>query len=165
MDVIGLFHKDQMTLQLEKYDFKPGDVIKGYLKLNLRKPLQGRKLTVAFRSTRIDTVMVTSHDSKGIPSTHMQKIKTIIYNFEQPLDQENAYLSEMYPFEIKIPADILATIDQKAPVHNLNIMGHTLPIPLGNQPLSTVIEWTVDGHLDVPLKIDVRATQQIVVSP
>jgi hypothetical protein len=165
MDAMGLFHKDQMTLQLEKYDFKPGDVIKGYLKLNLRKPHQARKLTVSFRGTRIDTVMVTSHDSKGIPSTHMQKIKTIIYNFEQPLDDENTYLTEMYPFEIKIPTDLLATINLKQPVHNLTLMGHTLPIAMGNQPLSTILEWTVNGQLDIPLNIDVRAEQQIVVSP
>ncbi len=153
-----------MTLQLEKYDFKPGDVIKGYVKLNLRKPQQGRKLLVAFRGTRVDTVMVRTTDSKGIPSSHMEKIKTIIYNFELPLDEENTYLTEMYPFEIKIPADLLATIDQKPPVHNLELFGHTLPLQMSNAPLSTVILWTVNGHLDVPLKIDVRAEQQIVVS-
>ena len=104
---MGIFRKDQMTLQLEKYDFKPGDVIKGYLKLNLRKPLQGRKLLVAFRGTRVDTVMVRTTSSKGVPSSHMEKIKTIIYNFELPLDEEATYYTEMYPFEIKIPSDLL----------------------------------------------------------
>ena len=154
-----------MTLQLEKYDFKPGDVIKGYVKLNLRKPLQGRKLLVAFRGTREDSVMVHTNDSKGIPSSHMEKIKTIVYNFELPLDEENTYLTEMYPFEIKIPADLLTTIDLKVPVCNLELFGHTLPLQMAGAPLSTVIVWSINGHLDVPLKIDVRAEQQIVISP
>jgi len=163
--IMGWFHRDQMTLQLEKYSFVPGDVIKGYLKLNLRKPLHGRKLTVAFRSTRIDTVMVRTTDSKGIPSTHMEKIRTILYNFELPLDEETTYLTEMYPFEIKIPPDILATIDLKPAVHEISVFGHKIPIQPGGAPLSTVIEWTINGQLDVPLKIDVRAEQQIVLSP
>ena len=163
---MGLFHKDQMTLQLEKYDYKPGDTIKGYVKLDLRKPLRCRKITVAFIGTRTDTVMVHSVNPKGIPTTQMQKIKTVIYNFEIPLDEENTYLTEMYPFEIKIPADILQGIDHKAQVQSIHLMGITVPLPLGgSQPLSTVIEWTVHGQLDVPLKIDVKADQHVVLSP
>lgn len=160
---MSLFHKDQMTLQLEKYNYTPGEVIKGYVKLALKKPLQGRKLTVAFRCTRIDTVMVSSMNSKGMPSSHMEKVRTVVYNFEVPLDSENTYFCEMYPFEITIPPDILTGIHSQSPGQSVNVFG--FQIPLGRQPLSTVIEWTLNGQLDVPMKIDVKAEQQIVLSP
>ncbi len=154
-----------MTLQLEKYSFSPGEIVKGYVKLSLRKPLQGRKITVSLRCTRIDTVMVRTYNSKGVPSSHMEKVKTILYNFDLPLDEENTYFSEMYPFEITIPPDILSTIDIRPAVHEIKVFGHSIPISPGGAPLSTVIEWAVAGQLDVPLKIDVRAEQQVVLSP
>jgi hypothetical protein len=160
---MGLFGKDQMTIQLDKYSFAPGDIVKGYVKLNLKKPLQGRKLVVALRCIRTDTCMVRTVDSKGIPSSHMEKVKTTLYNFEVPLDETNTYFSEMYPFEITIPADILNTLNLAPQHQGFKIMGFT--IPTGNAPLSTVIEWTVYGQLDVPLKIDVKAEQQIVITP
>jgi hypothetical protein len=161
--IMGLFGKPHMTLQLEKYSFTPGEVIKGYVKLALKKPLQGRKLIVAFRCTRIDTVMVRTTDSKGMSSSHMEKVKTVVYNFELPLDEANTYFCEMYPFEIMIPPDILNSINLEPQHQGIKVMGFN--IPLGRAPLSTVIEWTVNGQLDVPLKIDVRAEQQIVLSP
>ena len=33
---MSLFEKDKISLTLEKYDFKPGDKIKGTVKLNLK---------------------------------------------------------------------------------------------------------------------------------
>lgn len=44
---MGLFGKEKITLTLEKYDYSPGDKIKGTVNLNLKKPTEARKLYVA----------------------------------------------------------------------------------------------------------------------
>ena len=108
---MGLFGKEKITLMLEKYDYKPGEKIKGTVKLNLKKPTNARKLEVSLMGRRIDKQtsmavgpMIMSGGRRGHQSsTHY----TTVYDFKMPLDVEKDYQTGEYPFEIKIPADIL----------------------------------------------------------
>ncbi len=156
---MGLFGPDKITVTLDKYQYKPGDVIKGSVGLNLRKPVRARKLTVAL----LGKVRTTHRDSKG--NVHTEDV--IVYDFTIPLDAENDYLSELYPFEIKIQSDILQMHSsseqlQKMLQEKLGAVGSFLSqmATAGQGP----VRWMVHAQLDVPLKIDVKKSQDIVIS-
>jgi hypothetical protein len=154
---MGLFGKEKITLTLEKYDYKPGDKIKGTVKLNLKKPTKARKLEVSFIGTKID-----KQTGMGIGPTvsSNQQTKTMkVYEFTLPLDGEKDYHEEEYPFEIKIPEDI----------HQID---HKLKGKIGSavSALRTIsgvysrVDWYVKAELDVPLSLDVKKSQKIVLS-
>jgi len=158
---MGLFGPDKITVTLEKYDYKPGDVIKGNVGLNLKKPVQARKITVALIGIRIQRT--TGMNARGQPTTQTQSYK--IYNFEIPLDEENEYFNEMYPFEIKIPLDILQSGQRPANQQTQGILADLAKLSEEMMNANSRVEWSVEANLDVPMKIDVRKSQKIVLSP
>jgi hypothetical protein len=95
---MGLLGPDQMALKLEKYNYEPGDTIKGVVSLILKKPTKARKLEVAL----LGKVRTTHRDADGDIHTSDK----IVYDFTLPLDGEKEYQNGEYPFEIKIPTNI-----------------------------------------------------------
>jgi hypothetical protein len=157
---LWFFKKNQIVLTLDKFSYAPGETIKGSVGLKLKRPLQARQLTVGLLGLRI--VHQRPIGNKG-PQTQVYKI----YDFSLPLDGENTYLNELYPFEIKIPADILASAQQN--FHStLTGLGKTLEdIGMLMQQLNisdSRVEWSVEARLNVPLKVDVVNAQKIVLS-
>ena len=156
---MGLFGPDKITVTLDKYQYKPGDIIKGSVGLNLRKPIRARKLVVSL----LGKVKTTHRDSKG----HMQMEDVVIYDFTIPLDGENDYLSEMYKFEIKIQSDILQMHSSSQQLQQilqakLGTFGAILgQIATGGQ---SPVRWMVHTQLDIPMKLDVHKSQDIVIS-
>ena len=159
---MGLFGGEKITLTLEKYDYRPGDTIKGKVKLNLKKPVQARKLTIAFIGKKIQhqssaSVAGIAMGSSGRKSSHHSS--QIIYNFNMPLDGEKEYHNQEYPFEMKIPSDLLQNNPQLegklgSAVKAFQMMGG----------VSTRIDWYVNAELDVPMKLDVKKSQKVVLS-
>jgi len=49
---MGLFGPPKITMTLEKYNFIPGEIAKGTVKLNLKKPIYARKLLVSLIGVR-----------------------------------------------------------------------------------------------------------------
>jgi hypothetical protein len=133
----------------------------------LKRPVQARKLTVALIGLRIVresgvAVGPIRVGNQG-PQTHVYTI----YNFEIPLDGENTYFNELYPFDIKIPSYILQSAQQN--LHStLTGLGKTLAeIAQMMEQLSlsdSRVEWSVEAKLDVPLKVDICNSQKIVLS-
>lgn len=83
----------------------------------------------------------------------------IIYNFDMPLDGEKEYHTGEYPFEMKIPSDLLK--------NNPNLEGKLGGAVKAIQMIggmSTRIEWYVKAQLDVPMKLDIKKSQKIVLS-
>jgi len=156
---MGLFGPDKITVTLDKYQYKPGDVIKGSVGLNLRKPIRARKLVVSL----LGKVKTTHRDSKG----HMHTEDVVVYDFTIPLDGENDYLSEMYNFEIKIQSDLLQMHSSSQQIQQmlqakLGTIGAILgQIATGGQ---SPIRWMVHTQLDIPMKLDVHKSQDIVIS-
>ena len=157
---MGLFGPDKITLTLDKLQYKPGDVIKGMVTLNLRKPVHGRKITVAL----LGKVRTTHRDSRG----GVQTQDVVVYDFTLPLDGENDYVGESYSFEIQIQNDILQMQTSKQALEQklqekLGAIGAVLGqmATMGQGP----VRWMVHAQLDIPLKIDVQKTQDIVISP
>jgi len=155
---MGLFGPDKITVTLDKLQYKPGDIIKGSVGLNLRKPVRARKLTVAL----LGKVRTTHCNSKG----QMQTEDVVVYDFTIPLDAENDYLSELYRFEIKIQPDILQMHSSAQQIQQLlqQKLG-TVGTILGKMATAGQgpVRWMVHAQLDVPLKIDVKKSQDIVI--
>ena len=72
---MGLLGGPKITLMLEKYNFNPGEVVKGTVKLNLKKPMYARKLEVSLMGVR--------KVRKG-NSWQWQKV----YDFDMPISGE-----------------------------------------------------------------------------
>jgi hypothetical protein len=90
---MGLFGEEKISLMLEKYNYAPGEIIKGTVTLNLKKPLKARKMEVSFLGQRKERYQ----DSKG---THYRT--TNVFSFSMPLGPEKEYQNESFNFEIKI---------------------------------------------------------------
>ena len=154
---MGLFGKDKITLILEKYDYKPGDKIKGTVKLNLKKPTKARKLELSFIGTKTDK---QTGIGIGPATSNTQQTKIVkVYDFTLPLDGEKNYQEEEYSFEIKIPEDILQTaqkLDGK--------IGTAITALRTISGVYSRVDWYVKSELDVPMGLDVKKTQKIVLS-
>jgi hypothetical protein len=151
---MGLFGPPQMVLTLEKYNYKPGEIIKGTVKVQLKKPMNAEKLDVGFVGKKIQQ-QGTYHGGRYQKSTQY----STVYDFHMPLGGQQEYLEGSYPFEIKIPETILQT--------ESNLDGNVATAVNILKTLSGVssrIEWMVVARLDLPMKLDVSASQKIVLS-
>jgi len=157
--MMGLFGPEKMILTLEKYDYKPGDSIKGTVKLQLKKPMNARKLEVGFIGRKIQQQGGGITIGGGAKNTRSTNYSTI-FDFTMPLDGEKEYQEGTYPFEIKIPSNILQSEPQSlqgnaaTAVNVLRALGG----------VSSRVEWIVVARLDLPLKVDVSASQKVILS-
>jgi len=158
---MGLFGPDKITLTLEKYNYTPGETIKGKIKLNLKKPIEARKLEVAFIGNKIDkqssasVVGMAAGGNRHSSSSHHTKV----FDFKMPVDGEKEYHNQEYPFEIKIPDNILQNTPTLA--GKSQAAAAALRIVAGT---STRIDWIVKAQLDVPKKLDIKQSQKIILS-
>ncbi len=155
---MGLFGPEKMVLMLEKYDYKPGEAIKGTVKLQLKKPMNARRLEVGLIGRKIQQQSGISMGSGGVRHTKSTNYVNV-YDFKMPLGGEQDYLEGTFPFEIKIPPNILQNEPQlqgtaAAAMNVLKALGG----------VSSHVEWVVIARLDLPLKIDVSASQKIILS-
>lgn len=155
---MGLLGPDEMTLTLEKFSFKPDDTVNGIVNLSLKKPTKARKLQVAL----IGKVRTTHLDSDG----DLQSQYKTVYDFTLPLDGEKEYHHGQYPFEIKIQSDILhgSSSGQQMQMGIANELGTIVSVLgqmlAGQKP----IHWMIHANLDIPWKLDVQKSQDIVIS-
>jgi hypothetical protein len=164
---LSYFKKDQIVVTLEKYSYTPGETIKGSVGLKLKRPLHAKKLIVGLIGLRIVHQSNISVGPVRVGNQGSQTQVYTIYNFEIPLDEEAVYFHELYPFEIKIPSDILQSAQQNFN-STLTGLGKTLAeIAHVMDQLSMTgsrVEWSVEARLQIPLKIDIVNAQKIVLS-
>jgi hypothetical protein len=154
---MSLFGTDKISLTLEKYYFKPGDKIKGTVKLYLKKPTKAKKLEVSFIGTKKD---IQTGMGIGPTASDSRQTKTIkVYDFTLPLDGEKNYQEEEYSFELKIPEDIFQTAQK------LNgKIGTAITALKTISGVYSSVDWCVKSELDVPMSLDVKKSQKIVLS-
>lgn len=151
---MGLFGPEKIILNLEKYEYRPGETIKGTVTLHLKKPMNAHSLDVGLIGRKIQQ-QGTYRGGSYQKSTQF----STIYDFHIPLGGEQEYLEGVFPFEIKIPADILQV---ESPLQgNVATAVNVLKAISG---VSSRIEWMVVARLDLPLKLDVSASQKIMFS-
>lgn len=150
---MGLFGPPKISLELEKYNFTPGEAAKGTVKLNLKKPEYARKLKLSLVGTR--------KVRQGNKWSYQK-----VYDFDMPISGEKDYHKEQIPFELKIPPDILNPRTSQGAIQD------SLEEKLGSAGsfISAVTvgtgktEWKIKAQLDIPKKLDVKASQEIQIN-
>jgi len=155
---MGLFGPPKITLMLEKYNFNPGEVAKGTITLNLKKPTYARKLQISLIGMRR-----TNQINRKGSSTNWQKV----YDFDMPISGEKEYQSDTIQFNLQIPPDILAAKTQQQAVQEsmqdkLGGVGSLISaVTVG----TGTTKWKIRAQLDVPKALDVKADQDIQLYP
>jgi len=108
ISMIG-FGKGKIEIQLNNYNYKPGDMVEGKVALKLKKPLEGKQLTIRILGQK--RVKHTSVSSSGPSQTYRTET---VFDFKQPLDGEKTYGTGLleYPFKIQIPDDVKPKIPE-----------------------------------------------------
>lgn len=151
---MGFFGPDKIILNLEKYDYKPGEKIKGTVKINLKKPTKARKLEIGLFGERKERYR--GHDGK------IQTRNVVVYDFKIQLVAEGEYQMGEYPFEIAIPSNILSLDARKNLSGGLGAVVDVLSTMSGQRIFP--VEWFVKSQLDVPMMFDVKKEQKIVIT-
>lgn len=141
------FGRGKIEINLKKYNFSPGDTIKGKISLKLKKSVQAKTLKVGLVGEKV------TKEFRRTSDTRTRQKKTYFFNFEMPLDGEKEYLKGEYSFEIKIPSNVLQTPK-----------GAVGDIIKGIQVLSgkdIMMSWYVIAKLDIPSGFDISKKIQI----
>ena len=147
---MGLFGPPKITLMLEKYNFTPGEVAKGTIKLSLKKPTYARKLQVSLIGVR------------RVRRGNSWQWQTV-YDFDMPVSGEREYQQEEVSFQLHIPPDILN------PRTSQQAMQESLEDKLGaaGKFISAIsvgtgtTNWKIRAQLDIPKALDVKVDQDI----
>lgn len=147
---MGLFGPPKITLMLEKYNFTPGEIAKGTITINLKKPTYARKLFVSLIGVR------------RVRRGNEWKWQTV-YDFDMPIRGEKDYMNEQVPFQLQIPPDILqAKTSQQAIQDGLeDKLGAAGSLISAISVGTGVTKWKIRAQLDIPKKLDVKADQDI----
>ena len=148
------FGKKQIDVILEKFNFSPGDTVRGKVILTLEKIMHAKQLRVALIGERISTVIERRPDGR----THQREQKTYVYNFRMPLDGEKDYQQGEYTFEIKIPVNVL----QKIPIEGK--IGGILKTIQALSMAGARISWYIQSNLDIQMGLDVSKKVQINIA-
>ncbi len=145
------FGKGSIEIQLEKYNFSPGETISGNVSLKVKKQEKAKAVTI-----RLIGEQKTSNFST-VQKTSTQTRKQYIYDFKQQLDKEKEYSGEYnYNFQIKIPQNILNSINS-----TLSAVMNSMQILTGQ---SSQIRWYLIASLEIPWAIDISKKVQINIA-
>jgi len=163
------FGKGKIGIALEKYNFSPGETMRGTVSLELKKPVQARQLRAVFYGTRKKLVVDRSRPRRsgvgirvgGSPGVSMGGASTrteteTVYRFEMQLDGEKEYSGGQYQLEIGIPSDLMQSV--KAPDGTLGNIVKAAKFLAG--PMARV-QWFIEVTLDIPKGSDVGKKVQV----
>ena len=93
--------KGSITITPEKYNYAPGETIKGKILLKLKKPITADQLIIGLRCQRTER-STSLNTGKSQPST------SNIFDFNQPLEGKKDYAPSEYPYDfaITIPQNV-----------------------------------------------------------
>ncbi len=154
------FGAGKIDISLEKFNFLPGETIKGRVSFELKKPTLAKKLRVTLNGVRITTYL---EKRLNRPPTRQTR-KDFIHRFELVLDGEKEYLKGEYPFEIKIPANVL-TMPSKPTEATEGVLGtmfKTFEMLKAKSSISR-IEWYLEAAIELPAAFDIKKRVDITV--
>ena len=145
------FGKGNIEIQLEKYNFSPGETINGNIFLKVKKQEKAKAVTIRLIGEQRTSKFSTT------PNKISRARTQYIYDFKQPLDGEKEYSGEYnYNFKIKIPQNILNSVNSTLGA----IMG-SMQILTGQ---SSQIKWYLVASLEIPWGIDISKKVQINIA-
>ena len=132
------FGKGKIEIQLDKYNYSPGETIEGTVALSLKKPLPGKELSIRLIGEE------KVQQGYGRNSSY----RTVaVFDFKQPLDREKEYPAGQpmaYSFKIKLPADVAGR--QQMPEGKLGTILKVAQVMSGTVRR---INWYLIARLDV----------------
>jgi len=158
------FGKGKVEIQLEKFNFKPGETITGTVKLLLKKPVQARQLRVVFygiQNTRNTGISLAGSNNCRVGSNNYRNRNnsSVVHKFEMSLDGEKEYAGGEYPFSINIPASLL---DRGAKPDGA--LGTALQAAQFLSGSVTSLKWFVESSLDMPMGLDISKKVQVNIT-
>lgn len=95
-----------ISLEIDKVDYKLGEIIKGKIKLNLKKPVEAKALNV-----RIEAVLGEARYNIGGSGVHSDQSSRKIFEQTKIVEGEKLYSAgeNLYDFEIKLPDNLNAS--------------------------------------------------------
>lgn len=169
------FGKGTIEVQLNKFNFSPGEVIEGTVTLKLKKPVKAKELSIRIVGEQTTTqseginlgggVSIGMGTSRRTHSTGSRTTTTTIFDFKQTLDGEKEYTSGgqplVYPFQIKIPANVL---NQQSQAPKEGVLGTVIKAAQMMSGTSSKISWYLIANLDIPKSFDVSKRVQINIA-
>jgi hypothetical protein len=153
------FGVGKIELKLPKTTYAAGEAIEGTLLLTVNKPVKARGLFATLYAEQQIREQVLNQGKMEM-RTETRKI----YNYQQQLDTEKEYLktgeASAYPFSITMPPMAGVTQDIINPLHGFTISFGGLQIGGGPGPIGPA-QWMLEGYLDLPLALDVKAKVNI----
>jgi sporulation-control protein spo0M len=144
------FGKGKIDIVIERYNFSPGETIKGNIILKLKEPTHAKALKVGLLGEKsvTETRMIN-----GRTTTNNRNVT--VFNFEMPLDGEKDYTEGEYDFELKVPTNLA---QPSLPQSAVGDVIKTIQILAGRE---SNVRWYVVAKLDIPMGIDVSKKIQI----
>ncbi len=147
-NMFGLFNKGKIEIKIDNYNYSPGDVVEGQIKLILKKPFHARGLFIR--------LLCKEKISQG-HGTHRSTRHITAFNFKQIIDGEKEYSPAQgqltYEFKIKIPVDVNKKIE--------GTLGKFIDITSQLSGRRSMKKWYLKAYLDLPMKIDISKKVQI----
>lgn len=146
--------EENIKINLEKSSYSPGENISGKLDLKLNKPIRAKSLTLT---------VIGQKYRKGMSSYLLGKKR--IYNIKSvgwsnytffkdriQIDTEKEYFGMSYPFEYKIPENILFEAEKwKDKIPTTKIVDEMM-----SDEVRKETEWSNRWYLEAKLKISIK---------
>jgi len=155
---MGLFRSDKIIITLDKNNFIPGEIIKGKISLDFKKPVFVKKLTVTlkgFIETQYRGALQTKPNPKGPYNLE-------VFRYDKNLSYEGEYQSEKLFFEIEIPENIIE--QSNIPKKNGTTVGNMINKFNDSIYQNSPLVWCIIVNLDIPKKLDINEIQEITIS-
>jgi len=154
---MGLFRKNKLDLKIERYNYKPGEIVKGSFYIDLKKTYEVRKIQVSLIGRRKERYT----DAEGETQYHFVNV----YEFPLPIAPEGKYQYQQFHFEIKIPDTILEQCDQPIDYNPDTTLGKIAEFSRAMSTNRTYpVEWLIEAQLDIPMRIDMTKSHKIIIS-
>ena len=149
-----MFDKGKIEVAIPKNHFAPGDTISGKVTLTIKKPVAAKEVSITLIGER-----TTTHGG-GLAGGDRRQEKQRVYDFKVSLDGEKEYdKGGEYPFEIKIPPDILNMGGPQL----AGAAGQAIRIAQVVTGSGRSTKWHLQAKLDIPRGIDVKKDVDITI--
>jgi len=148
------FGKGKIEIQLDNFNYKPGDTIEGTVALTLKKPIEAKGVKIRIIGEQRQMAMMGANRRQA-------QVPLKILDFTQPLDGEKEYKPGdpmVYPFKIIIPKDLFNKAKKEGALGSVVSAMQTM------QSMSSRTTFHLDARLDIPWKTDVSKKVQINIT-
>ncbi len=152
-----------MQIVTEQEEYHPGDVVRGYVRIVITKPIKARGIYVSFEGREHTAVTRGSGKNSHTYIQNVMIVQDTITAWSPGADGLVGPCDVQYPIEFKLPADAMPTLDSPFDYYlpeeaRSKGIGRTVP-----SQLNGYIRYMIHAKVDRPFAIDIKAKQFILV--